>query len=81
MDQIPKNVLEYVMIDNMTDEEKAEHPEAKITGGYLKETDNSKHAVTWWRGLNDNQKDIIKAIPNFDKAIFKEITGIDVDEY
>ena len=33
-----------------------------------------------WRGLSDRQKAIIIAIPNFDKAIFKEITGIDVDE-
>ena len=49
------------------------------TGGYLKILDNSECAVIWWRGLSDGQKAIITAIPNFDKAIFKEITGIDVD--
>lgn len=48
--------------------------------GYLKILDNSECAVIWWRGLSDRQKDIITAIPNFDKEIFKEITGIDVDE-
>lgn len=54
--------------------------EAETTGGYLKVLDNSECAVIWWRGLSDRQKNIIAAIPNFDKAIFKEITGIDVDE-
>ena len=64
----------------MTDEEKAAHPEAETTGGYLKVLDNSESAVVWWRGLSASQKGIITAIPNFDKKIFKEITGIDVDE-
>ncbi len=36
-------------------------------------------AVVWWCGLSDEEKAIIKAIPNFDKAVFKEITGVDVD--
>ena len=80
LNQIPGNVLEYIWLDDMTDEEKAAHPEAETTGGYLKELDNSECAVIWWRGLSDRQKNIITAIPNFDKAIFKEITGIDVDE-
>ena len=80
LNQIPGDVLEYICFDDMTDEEKAAHPEAETTGGYLKELDNSECAVIWWRSLNDRQKNIITAIPNFDKAIFKEITGIDVDE-
>ena len=80
LNQIPGDVLEYIWLDNMTDEEKAAHPEAETTGGYLKVLDNSECAVIWWRGLSDRQKNIIAAIPNFDKAIFKEITGIDVDE-
>ena len=80
LNQIPGDVLEYIWLSNMTDEEKAAHPEAETTGGYLKVLDNSECAVIWWRGLSDRQKAIITAIPNFDKAIFKEITGIDVDE-
>lgn len=63
----------------LADEEKAEHPEAETTDGYLKKLDNSECTVLWWRNLSDCQKAIITAIPNFDKAIFKEITGIDVD--
>ena len=77
---LPVNALEYIQFVNMTDEEKAAHPEAETTGGYLKESDNSEQAVIWWHGLSDCQKRTITSIPNFDKIIFKEITGIDVDE-
>ena len=79
LNQIPGDVLEYVWFEDMTDEEKTAHPEAKTTGGYLKQLDNSECGSVWWRGLNDYEKSIIKAIPNFDKEIFKEITGVDVD--
>lgn len=79
MNQIQGDILEWVYLSDMTDEEKAAHPEAETTGGYLKELDNSECAVIWWRSLNQRQKDVIMTIPNFDKAIFKEITGIDVD--
>ena len=79
MNQIQGDILEWVYLSDMTDEEKAAHPEAEATGGYLKELDNSECAVIWWRSLNQRQKNVIMAIPNFDKAIFKEITGIDVD--
>ena len=33
-----------------------------------------------WNQLSQKEKEIVMAIPNFDKAIFKEMTGIDVDE-
>ena len=79
LNQIPGDVLEYIWFENMTDEEKEAHPEAETTGGYLKELDNSECAVIWWRSLDQRKKNVIMAIPNFDKAIFKEITGIDVD--
>ena len=79
LNQIPGDVLEYIYLSDMTDEEKAAHPEAETTGGYLKILDNSECAVIWWCGLSDRQKAVITAIPNFDKEIFKQITGIDVD--
>ncbi len=79
LNQIPNGVLEYVWFENMTDEEKHSHPEAETTGGYLKKVDIPDR-MAWWTGLSDNEKTTIKAIPNFDKEIFKEITGIDVEE-
>ena len=33
-----------------------------------------------WNQLSKKQKNIVMAIPNFDKEIFKQITGIDVDK-
>ena len=78
LNQIPKNVVEWVRSVNMTDKEKAEYPTYKTTGGYLKVLDEPDCAVLWWGTLDDVDKQTIMNIPNFDKAVFKEITGIDV---
>ena len=80
MNRIRGDILEWVCLQNMTCEEKTAYPEAETTGGYLKKLDNSECAVIWWRELTDDEKNIIMSIPNFDKEIFKEITGIDVDK-
>ena len=69
----------WVSFDAMSEEEKATHPDAKTTDGYLKELDKSECAISWWRELSDDEKAVIKAIPNFDPVIFKKITGIDVE--
>ena len=79
LNQIDDCPLEYVWFDSMTDEEKAAHPEAETTGGYLKERTTADNARKWWAGLSADNRNIIFSLPNFDAAIFKEITGIDVD--
>lgn len=80
LSRMPNNLLEYVTWEDMTNEEKNLYPEAEVTGGYLKKLDKSECGIKWWRELSDEEKDIITSIPNFDKEIFKEITGIDIDE-
>ena len=80
LNQIPGDVLEYVWFGDMTDEERAEHPEAEVTGGYLKESHDSKTVQDWWDTLSEEQKKIIKSLPNFDAEIFREITGIEVEK-
>ena len=80
LNQIPKDVVEWIWSDNMTDEEKEQHPEYKTTDGYLKVLDESECGQLWWGSLSDRQKNIIKAIPNFDAEIFFQCTGIRVDE-
>ena len=72
--------LEYVYLSDMTDEEKAAHPEAETTGGYLKERTTADNARKWWAGLSADDRNVILGLPNFDAAIFKEITGIDVNK-
>ena len=43
-------------------------------------TEDYKYAQDWWNRLEDTDKQIILDIPNFDREIFKEITGIDVSK-
>ena len=77
--QIPKNVVTWIGSGDMTDKEKEQHPEYKITNGYLKVLDESECSQSWWDNLSDADKDIILNIPNFDKKIFEECTGIKVE--
>ena len=76
LNQIPKNVVEWVHKENMTDTEKAAHPTYETTGGYLKLLDKSECGQLWWDALTDHEKNIIKGIPNFDADIFFQCTGI-----
>ena len=76
----PSNVLEWVWDDDMADEDKKQHPGYSTTGGFLKEIEKESTRQEWWNNLSDEDKDAVMGLPNFDKDIFKEITGIDVDE-
>ena len=80
LNQIPKDVVEWVYEEDMTDAEKAAHPTYETTGGYLKVLDESECGQLWWGSLSDRRKEIIKAIPNFDAEIFFQCTGVRVDE-
>ena len=65
----------------MTDSEKEENPIWESTGGYLKTIEaTNKDKQDWWDNLDDEEQEEIKRLPNFDKEIFKEITGIEVAE-
>ena len=78
LNHIPSNILQWVYAAEMTDEEKAQHPEYETTGGYLKTFKKTESAQMWYDGLSDQEKDTIKSLPNFDADIFEEITGIGV---
>lgn len=80
LNNIPKNVTEWVYSSDMTEQEKEAHPEHETTGGYLKVLDESNCAQTWWNALSSKQKNIIKALPNFDAEIFEQITGVKTDD-
>ena len=75
---IQKNVVEWVYAENMTEEEKAAHPEHETTGGYLKVLDESECAQMWWDALSQERRKIIMDLPNFDAEIFRECTGIKI---
>ena len=62
-----------------TEEEKKADPEKEMIGGYLKEYTMKEAWANWWGKTSEKDKKIIQEIPNFDAKIFKEITGIEVN--
>ena len=75
----PSNVLLWIWEDDMTDEEKEQHPEYSVTDGFLNHIEKETGRQMWWDSLSDRNKTIVMNLPNFDKDIFKEITRIDVE--
>ena len=70
--------MEWVDEEYMSDDEKKAHPASVTTRGYLKVRDKSKCAQFWWDDLDEDNRNVIKGIPNFDADIFYECTGIRV---
>lgn len=80
MSTCPQDCITWIWLQHMTEKEKTNHPEAEITGGYLRLVYAESERQVWWDNLSNRGKDVIMSIPNFDKEIFKEITGIDIYE-
>ena len=68
----------WIYQSNMTEQEKAQYPSYKTTGGYLKVFTYSEAWKNLWNSITDEEKQEIINIPNFDKNKFKEITGIEI---
>lgn len=79
LDNVQRRAFQQIWSEDMTEEEKEQHPEYKITNGYLRKLDQFECGQLWWNTLSDYGKNVIKSLPNFDAKIFKEITGIDVN--
>jgi len=75
---LPLNV--WIPKKDMTEEEKKEHPFYETTEGYLRTLSYEKAWKEGWAKASEKQKEWYKSLPNFDADIFKEITGIDVNE-
>lgn len=73
------SMVDFVPIKDMTQAEKARHPEYKTMSGYIKKVGTKVAWARWWK-KNKSQEMIekIKKLPNFDSKIFKEITGIEI---
>lgn len=56
--------------------------EDEKTGVCIKKNtgDLTRERQEWWNSLSDKSKREIYALPNFDKRIFEEITGIDIEK-
>ena len=68
----------WIYQSNMTEQEKAQYPSYKTTGGYLKVFTYEEAWKNLWNSITDEEKQEIMNIPNFDKNKFKEITGIEI---
>ena len=71
----PFELTEWV---NYTEEEIVADPEKERKRGYLKTNTYEEAWAKWWKNLDDESRKTIQEIPNFDAAIFKDITGIEV---
>lgn len=69
----------WVPESDMTDEEKKADPNFFVRGGYLKTYEWNEAWANYWRDTDEEDRRRVLNLPNFDPAIFKEITGIDVE--
>ena len=69
----------WIYSENMSEAEKAAHPEHEALGGYLKSIPFKDACKLMWDKLTADEKQAVKEIPNFDADIFERITGIKVE--
>ena len=72
-----KSQVSFIQEKQMTDQEKADHRDYEVTGGFIRvEPDRTQD---WWDNLSEENKNLIKELPNFDPDIFYKCTGIKVE--
>ena len=79
MTDCPYTKTIWIDSEEMIDSEKEENPTWECTGGYLKTIHvTNRDRQAWWDNLDDFRKESVMSLPNFNKDIFKEVTGIEV---
>lgn len=68
----------WVDIQDMSIQERIDNPRYKELGGYLKTLDYKEAWQEMWDLLTDSEKQSIIKLPNFDKDVFFNITGITI---
>ena len=71
-------LTQWIAEEDMTDKEKESFPSYVTTGGYLKAFSSLKAAfVDAWEKTTDEDRELTKALPNFDPHVFAEVFGFD----
>jgi hypothetical protein len=70
----------WISENEMTTQEKKDEAEFHIRGGYLKTFTYEEAWANFWRDTDEDNRKKFLNLPNFDSGIFKDITGIDVDQ-
>ena len=68
----------WIEKSKMSEEEKEENQDYKVTGGYLKKLDYKEAFIKSYNEAPEEDRKKIFNIPNFDADKFLEISGIDV---
>jgi hypothetical protein len=63
---------------SMTKQEKESNPKWETAEGYLKTISMKEAWANFWHNLSDKNKAVFTTLPNFDAALFEEITGIKI---
>lgn len=74
------NLIEWIPVDKMTNEEKEDNPSYKKDGGYKKEYDYKEAFQKSYNQATREEQLKIKKLPNFDADKFYEISGIKIDK-
>jgi hypothetical protein len=72
---------DWIPSDRMSDQEKESNPGHETVGGYLRSYTYHEAWQNLWATLSFEQRSLYAKLPNFDSAIFKEITSIDMDQH
>jgi len=68
----------WIPESDMTDEEKKADPNFFVREGYLKTYSWEEAWANYWKDTTEEDRQRVLNLPNFDAAIFKECTGIDI---
>jgi hypothetical protein len=73
-------LTQWIESKDMTAEEKNKNPHFELLGGFLRKHDYKTAWANAWATATPPQKKWFLDLPNFDAAIFLDVTGIDVRE-
>lgn len=73
------NLTEWISFSNMTDQEKIDYPKAFVCDGYLKKYGYKEAFQKSFASATPNDIKLLKKLPNFNKDIFYDISGIKID--
>ena len=73
-------LTDWIDESEMSDVEKQENPSFSCTGGYLKKYDYKEAFTKSVTEASKEERDLIRALPNFNNEKFLEISGVDLSQ-
>ena len=74
------SLTKWICESEMSDVEKQENPSFSCTGGYLKKYDYKEAFTKSVTEASKEDRDLIRALPNFNNEKFLEISGVDLSQ-